>query len=414
MKKKIIFIMAFIVGQILSAETVSLKKLISIYEKSGEYKKVELLNDEKMRIEKKEIDYNDLDKLNLKVDGNVGKSIIGNSKNSIINLSYKDIVLSLNYDIKNNKISSNSISINKNLNNIIFQKHNQDEKIYELKNSSYKISRKLEQNQKIIEIIEIYKIIKDADIDIKVDEMILEKYKKQLKTLNIKIEKGESTNSDKSYLLLKIKESEKDIKFLKKNREVFKEKLTYKLNYNIKKNIKFEKINFDKNINFNKIGELEIDKNGLEYEIGKKQFEFSKKYNNFSITANANYDFDSKDYSYGISFSKDIFDFKSDIKTNGVELKISEERIKQLEKDKLFERENQKNSFEDMKESIEIQKRYNEYYKSEEKKSKKMFKLGYISFQDYEKSIEDYKESELKLEKLENNFNAYKYKIEYQ
>lgn len=413
MKKIILFF--FITSSLSFSENLDLDLLLSKISKNSYEKNIYEIEQNKNRANEK---YYKLDKYN-GIKANSENTYYENEKVYKTEGSISFGNFYLKGSKKENKDGALLIGVNKNIKDLFYSesdknliKNNFDKEIINLNYTNNLILKK-------IYLIELYRDYKNLEFEILAKNNGLKVLTEEKEILKKSFSLGQIQEIDLKSLNINKINLEIEIATLEKRKNQMKKKFLNDFNINLKEK-KLENIPKNSKNIYNLIENIgNINLNILNFEKEKiieniKFLEYKNKYPKLEIGFEHDFQVEEtkmKENRIYLKFSKDLFFYDNDLKTENFNL---EEKLLTIQ-----EQKDKKNS-----EIIEINNKYQEYerdYSVNKNKAdleknkyeiKKLeYKLGKIKYLDLMDSFNDYLASQIQSEKAKNNLNAYVYQI---
>ena len=319
------------------------------------------------------------------------------------------------YDFSNNKFLSNKVGISKTLNNLIYNDYKYNLEVNNLEKEKQKITNETTKNLEIRNLIDLYKNYKNKEYELEQGKISLEGKKKDYTILQKKYEIGDASKYDYDLAEYEYKVKQLEVDNLEKELKIYGEQFilyNVTLNSNDKlddlKTIELSKEDFY-NLRLSEADSLKIDSELNSLNIKKQTFDY--KYP--KVTADANYNFETKNATVGIGITKT---FK--VKNSTIEnLKIESEKLKEeynQKKNELISNVGQQMINYTTLQTNEIIKRKTvEITEKDYEIFKKKYELGTDSFANYVEKRNTYEKAKIDYVIAKNELAAFTQQIKY-
>ena len=412
--KKTSIISLFVLISVLNYSK-SLDDTIKEYEQKSYTKKINELNLRIYDAKNKEYKKGEWNEISITSNNNYSKI---NTSEGITNeneIRYGMLYYKNGYDFSNNKFLSNKVGISKTLNDLIYNDYKYNLEVNNLEKEKQKITNETAKNLEIRNLIDLYKNYKNKEYELEQGKISLEGKKKDYTILQKKYEIGDASKYDYDLAEYEYKVKQLEVDNLEKELKIYGEQFilyNVALNSNDKlddlKTIELSKEDFY-NLRLSEADSLKIDSELNSLNTKKQTFDY--KYP--KVTANANYDFETKNATVGIGITKT---FK--VKNSAIEsLKIESEKLKEeynQKKNELISNVGQKMINYTTLQTNEIIKRKTvEITGKDYEIFKKKYELGTDSFANYVEKRNTYEKAKIDYVIAKNELAAFTQQIKY-
>lgn len=412
--KKTSIISLFVLISILNYSK-SLDDTIKEYEQKSYTRKINELNLRIYDAKNKEYKKGEWNEISITSNNNYSKI---NTSEGIINeneIKYGMLYYKNGYDFSNNKFLSNKVGISKTLNDLIYNDYKYNLEVNNLEKEKQKITNETTKNLEIRNLIDLYKNYKNKEYELEQGKISLEGKKKDYTILQKKYEIGDASKYDYDLAEYEYKVKQLEVDNLEKELKIYGEQFilyNVTLNSNDKlddlKTIELNKEDFY-NLRLSEADSLKIDSELNSLNIKKQTFDY--KYP--KVTADANYNFETKNATVGIGITKT---FK--VKNSTIEnLKIESEKLKEeynQKKNELISNVGQQMINYTTLQTNEIIKRKTvEITEKDYEIFKKKYELGTDSFANYVEKRNTYEKAKIDYVIAKNELAAFTQQIKY-
>lgn len=412
-KKINIMTLLFFIGTLSYAR--NLDDTIKEYEQKSYTKKINELNLRMYDAKNKEYKKGEWNKISITSNNNYSKI---NTSEGITNeneIKYGMLYYKNGYDFSNNKFLSNKVGISKTLNDLIYNDYKYNLEVNNLEKEKQKITNETAKNLEIRNLIDLYKNYKNKEYELEQGKISLEGKKKDYTILQKKYEIGDASKYDYDLAEYEYKVKQLEVDNLEKELKIYGEQFilyNVALNSNDKlddlKTIELKKEDFY-NLRLSEADSLKIDSELNSLNTKKQTFDY--KYP--KVTADANYDFETKNATVGIGITKT---FK--VKNSTIEsLKIESEKLKEeynQKKNELISNVGQQMIKYTTLQTNEIIKRKTvEITGKDYEIFKKKYELGTDSFANYVEKRNTYEKAKIDYVIAKNELAAFTQQIKY-
>ena len=412
-KKINIMTLLFFIGTFSYAR--NLDDTIKEYEQKSYTKKINELNLRIYDAKNKEYKKGEWNEISITSNNNYSKI---NTSDGITNeneIKYGMLYYKNGYDFSNNKFSSNKVGISKTLNDLIYNDYKYNLEVNNLEKEKQKITNETDKNLEIRNLIDLYKNYKNKEYELEQGKISLEGKKKDYTILQKKYEIGDASKYDYDLAEYEYKVKQLEVDNLEKELKIYGEQFilyNVALNSNDKlddlKTIELNKEDFY-NLRLSEADSLKIDSELNSLNTKKQTFDY--KYP--KVTADANYDFETKNATVGIGVTKT---FK--VKNSAIEnLKIESEKLKEeynQKKNELISNVGQQMINYTTLQTNEIIKRKTvEITEKDYEIFKKKYELGTDSFANYVEKRNTYEKAKIDYVIAKNELAAFTQQIKY-
>lgn len=412
--KKTSIISLFVLISILNYSK-SLDDTIKEYEQKSYTKKINELNLRMYDAKNKEYKKGEWNEISITSNNNYSKI---NTSEGITNeneIKYGMLYYKNGYNFSNNKFLSNKVGISKTLNDLIYNDYKYNLEVNNLEKEKQKITNETAKNLEIRNLIDLYKNYKNKEYELEQGKISLEGKKKDYTILQKKYEIGDASKYDYDLAEYEYKVKQLEVDNLEKELKIYGEQFilyNVALNSNDKlddlKTIELNKEDFY-NLRLSEADSLKIDSELNSLNTKKQTFDY--KYP--KVTANANYDFETKNATVGIGITK-IFKVKNSAIEN---LKIESEKLKEeynQKKNELISNIGQQMINYTTLQTNEIIKRKTvEITGKDYEIFKKKYELGTDSFANYVEKRNTYEKAKIDYVIAKNELAAFTQQIKY-
>ena len=412
-KKLNIMTLLFFIGTL--SYTRNLDDTIKEYEQKSYTKKINELNLRMYDAKNKEYKKGEWNEISITSNNNYSKI---NTSDGITNeneIKYGMLYYRNGYDFSNNKFLSNKVGISKTLNDLIYNDYKYNLEVNNLEKEKQKITNETAKNLEIRNLIDLYKNYKNKEYELEQGKISLEGKKKDYTILQKKYEIGDASKYDYDLAEYEYKVKQLEVDNLEKELKIYGEQFilyNVALNSNDKlddlKTIELNKEDFY-NLRLSEADSLKIDSELNSLNTKKQTFDY--KYP--KVTADANYDFETKNATVGIGVTKT---FK--VKNSAIEnLKIESEKLKEeynQKKNELISNVGQQMINYTTLQTNEIIKRKTvEITEKDYEIFKKKYELGTDSFANYVEKRNTYEKAKIDYVIAKNELAAFTQQIKY-
>lgn len=412
--KKTSIISLFVLISILNYSK-SLDDTIKEYEQKSYTRKINELNLRIYDAKNKEYKKGEWNEISITSNNNYSKI---NTSEGITNeneIKYGMLYYRNGYDFSNNKFLSNKVGISKTLNDLIYNDYKYNLEVNNLEKEKQKITNETTKNLEIRNLIDLYKNYKNKEYELEQGKILLEGKKKDYTILQKKYEIGDASKYDYDLAEYEYKVKQLEVDNLEKELKIYGEQFilyNVTLNSNDKlddlKTIELSKEDFY-NLRLSEADSLKIDSELNSLNTKKQIFDY--KYP--KVTADANYDFETKNATVGIGITKT---FK--VKNSAIEnLKIESEKLKEeynQKKNELISNVGQQMINYTTLQTNEIIKRKTvEITEKDYEIFKKKYELGTDSFANYVEKRNTYEKAKIDYVIAKNELAAFTQQIKY-
>lgn len=412
-KKINIMTLLFFIGTLSYAR--NLDDTIKEYEQKSYTKKINELNLRMYDVKNKEYKKGEWNEISITSNNNYTKTSTSEGINNENEIKYGMLYYKNGYDFSNNKFSSNKIGISKTLNDLIYNDYKYNLEVNNLEKEKQKITNETAKNLEIRNLIDLYKNYKNKEYELEQGKISLEGKKKDYTILQKKYEIGDASKYDYDLAEYEYKVKQLEVDNLEKELKIYGEQFilyNVTLNSNDKlddlKTIELNKEDFY-NLRLSEADSLKIDSELNSLNTKKQTFDY--KYP--KVTADANYDFETKNATVGIGVTKT---FK--VKNSAIEnLKIESEKLKEeydQKKNELISNVGQQMINYTTLQTNEIIKRKTvEITEKDYEIFKKKYELGTDSFANYVEKRNTYEKAKIDYVIAKNELAAFTQQIKY-
>lgn len=412
--KKTSIISLFVLISVLNYSK-SLDDTIKEYEQKSYTKKINELNLRMYDAKNKEYKKGEWNEISITSNNNYTKTSTSEGINNENEIKYGMLYYKNGYDFSNNKFSSNKVGISKTLNDLIYNDYKYNLEVNNLEKEKQKITNETAKNLEIRNLIDLYKNYKNKEYELEQGKILLEGKKKDYTILQKKYEIGDASKYDYDLAEYEYKVKQLEVDNLEKELKIYGEQFilyNVALNSNDKlddlKTIELNKEDFY-NLRLSEADSLKIDSELNSLNTKKQTFDY--KYP--KVTADANYDFETKNATVGIGVTKT---FK--VKNSAIEnLKIESEKLKEeynQKKNELISNVGQQMINYTTLQTNEIIKRKTvEITEKDYEIFKKKYELGTDSFANYVEKRNTYEKAKIDYIIAKNELAAFTQQIKY-
>lgn len=412
-KKINIMTLLFFIGTLSYAR--NLDDTIKEYEQKSYTKKINELNLRMYDAKNKEYKKGEWNEISITSNNNYTKTSTSEGINNENEIKYGMLYYKNGYDFSNNKFSSNKVGISKTLNDLIYNDYKYNLEVNNLEKEKQKITNETAKNLEIRNLIDLYKNYKNKEYELEQGKISLEGKKKDYTILQKKYEIGDASKYDYDLAEYEYKVKQLEVDNLEKELKIYGEQFilyNVTLNSNDKlddlKTIELNKEDFY-NLRLSEADSLKIDSELNSLNTKKQTFDY--KYP--KVTADANYDFETKNATVGIGVTKT---FK--VKNSAIEnLKIESEKLKEeynQKKNELISNVGQQMINYTTLQTNEIIKRKTvEITEKDYEIFKKKYELGTDSFANYVEKRNTYEKAKIDYVIAKNELAAFTQQIKY-
>ena len=412
--KKTSIISLFVLISILNYSK-SLDDTIKEYEQKSYTKKINELNLRMYDAKNKEYKKGEWNEISITSNNYYAKTSTFEGIYNENEIKYGMLYYKNGYDFSNNKFLSNKVGISKTLNNLIYNDYKYNLEVNNLEKEKQKITNETTKNLEIRNLIDLYKNYKNKEYELEQGKISLEGKKKDYTILQKKYEIGDASKYDYDLAEYEYKVKQLEVDNLEKELKIYGEQFilyNVTLNSNDKlddlKTIELSKEDFY-NLRLSEADSLKIDSELNNLETKKQTFEY--KYP--KVTADANYNFETKNATVGIGITKT---FK--VKNSTIEnLKIESEKLKEeynQKKNELISNVGQQMINYTTLQTNEIIKRKTvEITEKDYEIFKKKYELGTDSFANYVEKRNTYEKAKIDYVIAKNELAAFTQQIKY-
>lgn len=412
-KKINIMTLLFFIGTFSYAR--NLDDTIKEYEQKSYTKKINELNLRMYDAKNKEYKKGEWNEISITSNNNYTKTTTSEGINNENEIKYGMLYYKNGYDFSNNKFSSNKVGISKTLNDLIYNDYKYNLEVNNLEKEKQKITNETAKNLEIRNLIDLYKNYKNKEYELEQGKISLEGKKKDYTILQKKYEIGDASKYDYDLAEYEYKVKQLEVDNLEKELKIYGEQFilyNVALNSNDKlddlRTIELNKEDFY-NLRLSEADSLKIDSELNSLNTKKQTFDY--KYP--KVTADANYDFETKNATVGIGVTKT---FK--VKNSAIEnLKIESEKLKEeynQKKNELISNVGQQMINYTTLQTNEIIKRKTvEITEKDYEIFKKKYELGTDSFANYVEKRNTYEKAKIDYVIAKNELAAFTQQIKY-
>ena len=311
--------------------------------------------------------------------------------------------------------TKNKIGISKALNDLIYSDYKYNLEVNNLKKEKQKIKNEATKNFEIRNLIDLYKNYKNKEYELEQEKISLEGKKKDYTILQKKYEIGDASKYDYDLAEYEYKVKQLRVDNLEKELKIYGEQFilyNVSLNSNDKlddlKTIELSKEDFY-NLRLSEADSLKIDSELNNLETKKQTFEY--KYP--KVTADANYNFETKNATVGIGITK-IFKVENSVIEN---LKIESEKLKkeydQKKNELISNVGRQMINYTTLQTNEIIKRKTVEITRENYEIFKKKYELGTDSFSNYVEKRNIYEKAKIDYIIAKNELAAFTQQIKY-
>lgn len=311
--------------------------------------------------------------------------------------------------------TKNKIGISKALNDLIYSDYKYNLEVNNLKKEKQKIRNEATKNLEIRNLIDLYKNYKNKEYELEQEKISLEGKKKDYTILQKKYEIGDASKYDYDLAEYEYKVKQLRVDNLEKELKIYGEQFilyNVTLNSNDKledlKMIELSKEDFY-NLRLSEVDSLKIDSELNNLETKKQTFEY--KYP--KVTADANYNFETKNATVGIGITK-IFKVENSVIEN---LKIESEKLKkeydQKKNELISNVGRQMINYTTLQTNEIIKRKTVEITRENYEIFKKKYELGTDSFSNYVEKRNTYEKAKIDYIIAKNELAAFTQQIKY-
>ena len=311
--------------------------------------------------------------------------------------------------------TKNKIGISKALNDLIYSDYKYNLEVNNLKKEKQKIRNEATKNFEIRNLIDLYKNYKNKEYELEQEKISLEGKKKDYTILQKKYEIGDASKYDYDLAEYEYKVKQLRVDNLEKELKIYGEQFilyNVTLNSNDKledlKMIELSKEDFY-NLRLSEVDSLKIDSELNNLETKKQTFEY--KYP--KVTADANYNFETKNATVGIGITK-IFKVENSVIEN---LKIESEKLKkeydQKKNELISNVGRQMINYTTLQTNEIIKRKTVEITEKDYEIFKKKYELGTDSFSNYVEKRNTYEKAKIDYIIAKNELAAFTQQIKY-
>lgn len=412
--KKTSLISLFVLISVLNYSK-SLDDTIKEYEQKSYTRKINELNLKMYDSKNKEYKKGEWNEISMASNNNYSKINISEGITNENVIKYGILYYKNGYDFSNNKFLSNKVGISKTLNDLIYNDYKYNLEVNNLEKEKQKITNETAKNLEIRNLIDLYKNYKNKEYELEQGKISLEGKKKDYTILQKKYEIGDASKYDYDLAEYEYKVKQLEVDNLEKELKIYGEQFilyNVALNSNDKlddlKTIELKKEDFY-NLRLSEADSLKIDSELNSLNTKKQTFDY--KYP--KVTADANYDFETKNATVGIGITKT---FK--VKNSTIEsLKIESEKLKEeynQKKNELISNVGQQMIKYTTLQTNEIIKRKTvEITGKDYEIFKKKYELGTDSFANYVEKRNTYEKAKIDYVIAKNELAAFTQQIKY-
>ena len=416
MKKKILFFSAYLIlsAAIFAQDIDDLIELVRVNGYQNEYGKFEK---ESLGVEKEKIDRTNRDGISLDIDSEHKdyRDSDEDSSETTAELKYDFLILDATYDNLDGD-SSAAVGVEKDLKDLIYS-----EKSHEMKNFIYEQEQRLNEvsenmDNEIIELIELYREYKDAELQIEFEKSLIPSLLAELETVEKKYELGTGTEFDYKYALMSLENQKNDISNLEDEIEKLRKSFYLKYRLEVKSGYLEDfdgEIELDQE-SFAHIGERDMENLDLDEKISQENLKYSKYENKMpSIELGTQYELEDEYWTVYLSLSKNIFEYDDDSKLEEINLQELALKKKELEKNTEDDRASYWDEYKTLKKELENLEREFEVKELEYRIDKKKYDIGTKDFIDYRETYDEYRELNVEYINKKNELYAFIEKLKY-
>ena len=399
-KKINIMTLLFFIGTLSYAR--NLDDTIKEYEQKSYTKKINELNLRMYDAKNKEYKKGEWNEISITSNNNYTKTSTSEGINNENEIKYGMLYYKNGYDFNT-------------LNDLIYNDYKYNLEVNNLEKEKQKITNETAKNLEIRNLIDLYKNYKNKEYELEQGKISLEGKKKDYTILQKKYEIGDASKYDYDLAEYEYKVKQLEVDNLEKELKIYGEQFilyNVALNSNDKlddlKTIELNKEDFY-NLRLSEADSLKIDSELNSLNTKKQTFDY--KYP--KVTADANYDFETKNATVGIGVTKT---FK--VKNSAIEnLKIESEKLKEeynQKKNELISNVGQQMINYTTLQTNEIIKRKTvEITEKDYEIFKKKYELGTDSFANYVEKRNTYEKAKIDYVMAKNELAAFTQQIKY-
>ncbi|WP_319370654.1 hypothetical protein [uncultured Ilyobacter sp.] len=413
--KKVTLVFLFM-ALALHSYSLSLDDMINYVEKRGYSNEFKEFEEKRLNIEETKIDRIKRDGIVLEANSDYADYDDSKEFDSTFSATYDFYKYSAEYNNHTGETEKELFGVEKDLKDIFFSERKY--KIYIFSHDKkYRLNFKEEKvEEEVIGLITLYQKYMDTKLELELKEKLHPKLIKDMENLKKAVDIGTGTEFDYRYSEMLVQNSKSDIKQLKDDIEKIKSDFydLYKVDTTGKDIEKFSETQNSEEINFDSIGERDLENAGFLLEKSKENYKYSKYDNKWpNLTAGTFYDTVSNGWLVSLGFRKTIFEYDDESYLYQVEIQELElEKEKQVEKSKNLKKDFENRYFSLAKE-LENLKRENLLFEMKYEIYKMRYEQGTDSYINYAEKYDEYIESSIELEKKRNELNALIYEIKY-
>ena len=412
--KKTSIISLFVLISILNYSK-SLDDTIKEYEQKSYTRKINELNLRMYDSKNKEYKKGEWNEISITSNNNYSKINISEGITNENVIKYGMLYYKNGYDFSNNKFLSNKVGISKTLNDLIYNDYKYNLEVNNLEKEKQKITNETAKNLEIRNLIDLYKNYKNKEYELEQGKISLEGKKKDYTILQKKYEIGDASKYDYDLAEYEYKVKQLEVDNLEKELKIYGEQFilyNVALNSNDKlddlKTIELKKEDFY-NLRLSEADSLKIDSELNSLNIKKQTFDY--KYP--KVTADANYDFETKNATVGIGITKIFKVQNSTIESLKIESDKLKEEYNQKKNELISNVGQQMINYTTLQTNEIIKRKAVEITGKDYEIFKKKYELGTDSFANYVEKRNTYEKAKIDYVIAKNELAAFTQQIKY-
>ena len=412
--KKTSIISLFVLISILNYSK-SLDDTIKEYEQKSYTRKINELNLRMYDSKNKEYKKGEWNEISITSNNNYSKINISEGITNENVIKYGMLYYRNGYDFSNNKFLSNKVGISKTLNDLIYNDYKYNLEVNNLEKEKQKITNETAKNLEIRNLIDLYKNYKNKEYELEQGKISLEGKKKDYTILQKKYEIGYASKYDYDLAEYEYKVKQLEVDNLEKELKIYGEQFilyNVALNSNDKlddlKTIELKKEDFY-NLRLSEADSLKIDSELNSLNTKKQTFDY--KYP--KVTADANYDFETKNATVGIGITKIFKVQNSTIESLKIESDKLKEEYNQKKNELISNVGQQMINYTTLQTNEIIKRKAVEITGKDYEIFKKKYELGTDSFANYVDKRNTYEKAKIDYVIAKNELAAFTQQIKY-
>ena len=412
--KKTSIISLFVLISILNYSK-SLDDTIKEYEQKSYTRKINELNLRMYDSKNKEYKKGEWNEISITSNNNYSKINISEGITNENVIKYGMLYYKNGYDFSNNKFLSNKVGISKTLNDLIYNDYKYNLEVNNLEKEKQKITNETAKNLEIRNLIDLYKNHKNKEYELEQGKISLEGKKKDYTILQKKYEIGDASKYDYDLAEYEYKVKQLEVDNLEKELKIYGEQFilyNVALNSNDKlddlKTIELKKEDFY-NLRLSEADSLKIDSELNSLNTKKQTFDY--KYP--KVTADANYDFETKNATVGIGITKIFKVQNSTIESLKIESDKLKEEYNQKKNELISNVGQQMINYTTLQTNEIIKRKAVEITGKDYEIFKKKYELGTDSFANYVEKRNTYEKAKIDYVIAKNELAAFTQQIKY-